>query len=242
MARNLVDAEKVLPAGSGKGTILLVEDEAATRNVIRRTLEREHYLVIEAGTGEEAIRLFDPRTIDLVLLDILLPGISGFEVCERLRRASSRAAIIMLTVLEGIDDRLKGLELGADDYMIKPFHPKELVARAGAVLRRSREAAAASPVQEVGDLRIDFHTQKCFREGVDLDLTQKEFLLLSELCANRGRIVERAMLLRKVWGEDHHMSGKSLDVYIGRLRQKVEKHPEEPSLILTVRGEGYLCG
>ena len=214
-----VNAAKRLSKEEAAGTVLVVEDESITRAKILRALTRSHFRTLEAGTGEAALVLFETEAVDLIFLDIMLPGMDGFELCERLR----------------------GLGLGADDYMVKPFHPEELVARVRAVLRRSKEVVA-DPSLTVGDLRIEFHSGKCLKRGQDLDLTPKEFQLLDELLAHRGEAVSRAALSARVWGENHHGSDKSLDVYVGRLRQKVEDNPEEPALIQTVRGFGYLFG
>lgn len=235
------EAEATAPPEVCEGTVLVVEDEALARTKIIKSLVKNHFRVIEAHTGEQAMERFE-GAIDLVVLDILLPGLDGFEVCRRMRARTLNTPIIMLTTLGEIKDRLRGLDLGADDYMVKPFYPQELVARVRAVLRRSRDAAAKSVMLEFRDLKIDFHAQKCFKNGHDLDLTPKEFQLLDELCANRGTAVSRQALLNRIRGENRFGSDKSLDVYIGRLRQKIEDDPEEPTLIRTVRGFGYLCG
>jgi len=236
-----VNAAKRLSKEEAAGTVLVVEDESLTRAKILRALTRSHFRTLEAGTGEAALLLFETEAVDLIVLDIMLPGMDGFELCERLRGGGHQTPIIMLTNLADMKDRLRGLGLGADDYMVKPFHPEELVARVRAVLRRSKEVVA-DPSLTVGDLRIEFHSGKCLKRGQDLDLTPKEFQLLDELLAHRGEAVSRAALSARVWGENHHGSDKSLDVYVGRLRQKVEDNPEEPALIQTVRGFGYLFG
>lgn len=223
------------------GTILVVEDEALTRTKITRVLTRHGFQVVEAATGEEAVRLLREQVFDLMVLDILLPGMDGFEVCAWVKDAQPGLAIIMLTNLGTVTDRIRGLGLGADDYMVKPFSTEELVARAKAVLRRAKEATAKGECLVFKNLKIEFYSQKCYKEGRDLDLTPKEFQLLSELCAHAGVPVSREALAERVWGKEHHGSGKNLDVYIRRLRQKVEDDPSDPSLIRTNWGFGYTC-
>ena len=240
MANAITKTVKHPGLSSQAGTILVVEDEAMTRIKILRTLTGNKYQAVAAHSGEEALEQLQTRDFDLVVLDILLPGISGFEVCERIQQSPRKTPIIMLTALHALSDRLRGLSLGADDYMIKPFAPEELVARVQAVLRRSKKTAAS--VQTTQGLKIDFHAQKCFKNAQDLRLTPKEFQLLAGLCECPGTAVSRETLSRRLWGEKHFGSEKSLDVYIGRLRQKVEDDPEDPDLILTVRGFGYCCG
>lgn len=235
------EAEHSSAAKVCEGTVLVVEDDSVTRAKIIKCLMKHRLKVIEASTGEEAMALFEGGNVDLVVLDILMPGMDGFEVCRRMRAHDVNPPIIMLTTLGEMTDRLRGLDLGADDYMVKPFHPEELMARIRAVLRRSRATAAQGAIIEVGDLKLESHSHKCSKNGHDLDLTPKEFQLLDELCANRGRAVSRDSLLKRIWGEHHFGSDKSLDVYIGKLRQKVEDDPENPTLICTVRGFGYLC-
>lgn len=223
------------------GTILVVEDEALTRTKIKRVLTRHGFHVVEAATGEEAVRLLREQAFDLMVLDILLPGMDGFEVCAWVKDARPGLAIIMLTNLGAVTDRIRGLGLGADDYMVKPFSTEELVARAKAVLRRAKEGMGKGECLVFKNLKIEFHSQKCFKEGRDLDLTPKEFQLLSELCVHAGVPVSREALAERVWGKEHHGSGKNLDVYIRRLRQKVEDDPSDPSLIRTNWGFGYTC-
>jgi len=218
--------------------ILVVEDELITRTVIRTRLAKEKVQVLETGTGEGALAMLESADVDLVLLDVLLPGIDGFEVCRAIRSRGSSTAVIMLTQLAEREDKVRGLLLGADDYMTKPYDPDELVARVKAVLRRTKERGSQV---EFRSLKIDFRAQKCYKNGRDLELTPKEFSLLTVLCAHSGRAMSRSELSRMVWGEHRYVSAKSLDVYIRRLRQKVEDHPDEPALIHTVRGYGYRC-
>ena len=242
MVQRLSEARPVLTLEHPEGTILVVEDEPLTRAKIVRALIKGNYQVVEAESGEQALASFRSVPVDLVVLDLLLPGMSGFEVCQCLRSGDGKTPIIMLTNLNEIQDRVRGLGMGADDYMVKPFYPEELVARVQAVLRRSKDLVPQDAVLEVGELKIEFHTQRAFKNGVDLELTHKEFQLLAELCASHGKPVSRATLLSRVWGENHFGSDKSLDVFVGRLRQKVETEPDNPTLIRTVRGHGYMCG
>lgn len=234
------DSEETRPA-SGGGTILAVEDEPLTRTALRRTLTRSRFQVLEAGSGEEALALCGRHKIDLVLLDILLPGMDGFEVCRRIRSRWNPIAVLMLTQLGQRDEILRGLVAGADDYIVKPYDPAELVARINAVLRRTMVRSAPDTLLEVGDLVLDYRAQRCFKRGRTLNLTPKEFALLAALCDIHGQDVSRTTLARLVWGEHHYVSDKSLDVYIRRLRQKVEDDPDRPKLIRTVRGYGYVC-
>jgi two-component system response regulator MprA len=222
--------------------VLVVEDESMTRLNIARTLVKLHLEILDVNSGEEALELIRSHQVDLVLLDILLPGMNGFEVCRMIRAAGITTAIIMLTQLDAKADIIRGLKVGADDYIVKPFDPEELLARIEAVLRRVKENNAASFAIKFQDLTLDFHSQKCFRGGEDLSLTPKEIALLTALCCNPGQVMSRSRLVREVWSEQHHMSDNSLDVYIGRLRQKVERFPAEPSVIKTVRGRGYVFG
>jgi DNA-binding response OmpR family regulator len=224
------------PRQGGEPTLLVVDDEASTRTVIRARLGKEPFQVLEAGSGEGALAMLEGAEVDLVLLDAMLPGMDGFEVCRHIRARGGSPAIIMLTQLAEREAAIRGLLLGADDYMTKPFDPEELVARVKAVLRRTREWGAQL---EFGNLKIDLRLQKCSKSGRDLELTPKEFTLLAVLCAHPGQSVSRAELSRLVWGEQRHVSAKSLDVYIRRLRQKVEDHPDRPVFILTERGCGY---
>jgi DNA-binding response OmpR family regulator len=223
------------------GTILVVEDEVLTRTKIRRALLKEGFKVTEAESGEDALDLMQQEPFKLIVLDIILPGMDGFEVCSRAREAAPEVAIIILSNLGGVEDRLRGLTLGADDYMVKPFSAEELVARTRAVLRRARGPEAKGECLEFRTLKIEFHSQRCFKAGRDLDLTPKEFRILSELCSSPGIPLSRETLAGRVWGKQHFGSDKSLDVYIRRLRQKVEDDPSDPALIRTVWGFGYVC-
>jgi DNA-binding response OmpR family regulator len=165
----------------------------------------------------------------------------GFEVCRCIRASGRATPIIFLSVLGDTKHLVQGLSLGADDFLAKPFVGEELVARVKAVLRRQRQMAMNASQVKIRNLKIDFHAQKCFKNGQALDLTPTEFHVLAELFTNQGNAVSRSTLSSHVWGAHHHVTEKSLDVYIARLRQKVEDDPGEPSLIRTVRGYGYAC-
>jgi DNA-binding response OmpR family regulator len=224
-----------------QGSILVVDDESLFRTMVAETMTEAHFEVLVATTGEEAMSLLDAHPVDVVLLDILLPGMDGFEVCRRIRAAKMDLAIIMLSTLDPLKDRIRGLALGADDYMLKPFHIEELVARIQAVLRRSRKLPDLPVQQKFRNLDFDFQSGKCFKDGEDVGLTPKEFQLLVELCTHPGQVLSRAHLAARIWGERHEGGEKCLDVYIGRLRRKIDGHSAEPTLIHTVRGSGYFC-
>ncbi|MDA3629590.1 response regulator transcription factor [Saccharopolyspora sp. WRP15-2] len=220
------------------GRILVVDDDHAVRDVLRRYLERSGYQVDLAGDGETALRSFTAAAPDLVVLDLMLPGIGGLEVCRRIRE-DSPVPVVMLTALGEEADRVLGLELGADDYVVKPFSPRELVLRVGSVLRRSRAAltAAAESLRD-GGLQIDVGARRCTLDGAALSLTGREFDLLVFLLRNPGRAFSRTELLEAVWGwsfGDH----STVTVHMRRLREKIEPDPARPRRISTVWGVGY---
>jgi DNA-binding response OmpR family regulator len=241
MVGMLADFNHAIHIGNWKGTVLVIEDDGVTRTLIMRTLSRSRFQTQGASSGEEGLELYESREIDLILLDILLPGMDGFEVCRTIRATGKNTPIIILSNLGGTKHLVRGLAIGADDYMVKPFHPEELVARVKAVLRRKREMTVSASHLNFRNLKIDYHSQKCFKNDQELGLTPTEFHLLTELCTTPGKPVSRSTLSSRVWGPGHHVSDKSLDVYIARLRQKVEDDPAEPSMIHTVRGYGYIC-
>jgi DNA-binding response OmpR family regulator len=236
----MIECSQTLNDEPWQGPILVIEDDDPTLAKIMRTLVRSHFQALEARTGEEGLKMFETREFDLIVLDILLPGMDGFEVCRSIRDSRKPTPIIFLTTLGDTENLVRGLTMGADDYMVKPFKPEELVARIRTVLRRKQEVPAATHLK-LRDLDLEYHSQKCFKNGRELDLTPTEFHLLMELCSTPGQAVSRSVLSNSVWGPSHHVSEKSLDVYIARLRQKVEDDPTEPSLIRTVRGYGYVC-
>jgi two-component system, OmpR family, alkaline phosphatase synthesis response regulator PhoP len=224
-------------------TILVVEDEADIRKLIQYNLAQERYKVIEAEDGEQALKLLQRSRPNLVILDLMLPGMSGLELCKLLRdrQETAQLPILMLTAKAGEADKVVGLEIGADDYLAKPFSPREMVARVRAILRRA-EAAAASDGPEVfekGPLRIDFSTYEVFARGKNIKLTLKEFELLRFLAQNPNRVLSRDQLLDRVWGGDTFVTPRTVDVHIRRLRQAIEKDDRHPKWILTLRGVGY---
>lgn len=218
--------------------ILAVEDDERIRSAVKLALEDEGWSVVEAGSGEEAIDLFTRSAPDVVLIDIMLPGIDGFELCRTLRRHSD-VPIVMVTARADTHDVVAGLEAGADDYLTKPFAPKELSARIRALLRRIRPVSVGHAKLAFGDLEIVPDEGKVTLGGTELHLTRTEFRLLCELAQNPGRVFSRETLLDKVWGYDYFGDGRLVDVHIRRLRTKVEADPANPRHVVTVRGLGY---
>ena len=216
--------------------ILAVEDDERIRAAVKLALEDEGWTVDEAASGEEAAILFLRQPADVVLIDIMLPGIDGFELCRTIRR-SSDVPIVMVTARADTHDVVAGLEAGADDYLTKPFAPKELSARIRALLRRARPAHPAHPKLIFGDLEIIPDEGKVLRSGTELHLTKTEFRLLCELAQNPGRVFSREHLLDHVWGYGYFGDGRLVDVHIRRLRSKLG--PEFESVIDTVRNVGY---
>ncbi len=219
--------------------VLVVEDEESFSDALSFMLRREGYDVAVAEDGAKALEEFDRNGADLVLLDLMLPGVSGTEVCRTLRRRST-VPIIMVTAKDSEVDKVVGLELGADDYVTKPFSSRELVARIRAVLRRHGEPTELLPdVFEVGPVRIDVDRHVVAVRGETVAMPLKEFDLLELLMRNAGRVLTRAQIIDRVWGSDYVGDTKTLDVHIKRLRSKVERDPANPELIVTVRGLGY---
>ena len=219
--------------------ILLVEDEASFSEPLSYLLEKEGYDVSVAETGPDAVARFDADGADLVLLDLMLPGMSGVDVCRRLRTQSS-VPIIMLTAKDSEIDKVVGLELGADDYVTKPYSSRELLARIKAVLRRLAEPEELVPATvEAGPVRMDVERHVVTVGGTQVNLPLKEFELLEMLLRNAGRVLTRGQLIDRVWGSDYVGDTKTLDVHIKRLRAKIESDPATPRHIITVRGLGY---
>ena len=223
--------------------ILVVEDEPDIRKLVQYNLTQERFSVLEAEDGEQALKLLQREKPNLVILDLMLPGLSGMELCKLLRQRSETAKlpILMLTAKAGEADRIVGLEMGADDYLAKPFSPREMVARVRAILRRSeaKPATEAPPAYEKGSLKIDFSTYEVFVRGKPVKLTLKEFELLRFLVLNPSRVLNRDQLLDRVWGGETFVTPRTVDVHIRRLRKAVEKDDRKPKWILTVRGVGY---
>ncbi len=226
-----------------KRSILVVEDEKDIRNLVRFHLEQEGWAVREAETGEQAVALAAADRPALVVLDLMLPGVDGLEVCRRLRAAEATRAvpIIILTARAEEVDRVLGLELGADDYVTKPFSPRELVARVRAVLRRTHGEEVPPPhdVFERGRLRVDFDTYEVFVDGRPVPLSLREFELLKFFVRSPYRVYDRLQLLDLVWGQDVHVEPRTVDVHIRRLRKRIERDDAAPELLVTVRGVGY---
>ena len=228
---------------SVKRTIMVVEDERDIRELVRFHLEQEGYAVREAETGEQALTQAAADRPALIVLDIMLPGVDGLEVCRRLRAAEATRAlpVIMLTAKAAEVDRVLGLELGADDYLTKPFSPRELLARVRAVLRRTHgeEVPAPHEVFERGRIRLDFDTYEVFIDGTKASLSLREFELLKFFIRHPYRVYDRLQLLDLVWGQDTHVEPRTVDVHIRRLRKHIERDDDNPELIVTVRGVGY---
>lgn len=224
--------------------ILVVEDDEALRFALTRQLEREGYTVLAAARGDDGLKLARERKPDLIVLDVMLPGLDGMQVCRLLRR-DQNTPVIMLTALGGESDRVAGLDTGADDYLAKPFSMKELLARVRALLRRSKvvPAAATEPAAErivTGDLEALPLRREVLRAGLPLRLKPKEYDLLVFFMQHPGRVFTREQLLQDVWGYDYEGGERTVDVHVRWLRQKIEPDPSSPQRIRTVRGSGYL--
>ncbi len=223
--------------------VLVVEDELDLAELLRFNLEQEGYAVAIAGDGETAIEMVRRERPALIVLDLMLPGLSGLEVCRRLRGdpATTSVPVVIATAKTSEADRVIGLELGADDYVSKPYSPRELVARVRAVLRRAHAAEPEQPrqVYEKGWLRIDFDTYEVFREGRPVGLSLREFELLRFFARSPNRVYGRLQILDMVWGQDTHVEPRTVDVHVRRLRKRIERNSAHPQLILTVRGVGY---
>jgi phosphate regulon transcriptional regulator PhoB len=223
--------------------ILVVEDEPDIRKLVQYNLTQEHFKVLEAEDGEQALKIVQRDKPNLLILDLMLPGLSGIELCRILRDRSDTAKlpILMLTAKAGETDRVLGLEMGADDYLTKPFSPRELVARVRAILRRAASAAETEPLPayDRGGLKIDFSTYEVFARGKNIKLTLKEFELLRFLVQNPNRVLSRDQLLDRVWGGETYVTPRTVDVHIRRLRKAIEKDDSNPKWILTLRGVGY---
>ncbi len=227
---------------SGKTTrILLVDDEQPVQKLLTYPLEKEGYEVVQALDGQDALAHFENEQFDLVVLDIMLPRMDGLEVCRRMRARSS-VPIIMLTAKAEEIDKVIGLELGADDYITKPFSMREFRSRVRAALRRAEMVPAADSDEEPverGDLRLDLAKRTTEVRGEPVDLTFVEFEVLSSLARHPGRVFPRDVLLDRVWGDSAYRDPRTIDVHIRHLREKIERDPKSPEYLLTVRGVGY---
>jgi DNA-binding response OmpR family regulator len=224
-----------------RSTVLLVDDEESVQKLLTYPLEREGYTVVQARDGEEALERYRETPVDLVILDLMLPRLDGLAVCRRLREERSAVPIIMLTARGDEGDKVLGLELGADDYITKPFSIREFMSRVRALLRRAQLSPAGAPadVIEVGDLRIDTTRRSVQARGEAVQLTYLEFELLRTLALNPGRVFTRKQLLDELWGGSDFRDPRTIDVHVRHVREKVERDPAEPELIFTVRGAGY---
>jgi two-component system response regulator RegX3 len=218
--------------------VLVIEDEESYSDALAYMLRKEGYEVAIASTGPEAISEFERAGADVVLLDLMLPGMPGTEVCRQIRQTSS-VPVIMVSAKDGEVDKVVGLELGADDYVTKPYSPRELVARIRAVLRRGQEVDVAPTILESGPVRMDVERHIVTVGGEETRLPLKEFELLEMFLRNTGRVLTRGQLIDRVWGSDYVGDTKTLDVHVKRLRAKIEPDPAQPSYLVTVRGLGY---
>jgi phosphate regulon transcriptional regulator PhoB len=225
-----------------KKRILVIEDDRDIVELVRYNLEKDGYQVFTATDGALGMAQVKKSPPDLLVLDLMLPKLSGLEICKEIRRdaALNRLPILILTARGEEADRVVGLELGADDYVTKPFSPREFVARVKALLRRTEPAAATEKLIDVGALRIDPAAYRVTRAGKQVPLSTLEFRLLYYLAARPNKVFSRDQLLDAVWGTDRFVTPRSVDVYVRRLREKIEENPQYPSYVKTIRGAGYL--
>ena len=219
-------------------TVLVVDDEPIVRDVVVRYLEREGYATLETGDGDDARALVERESPDLVVLDVMLPGTDGLELCRWIR-SRSELPVIMLTARGEEADRIVGLELGADDYVTKPFSPRELAARVRTVLRRTRASGQHSQRLAFGEIELDAETREVRRGGVEVRLTAKEFDLLWFLASHPRRVFGRDQLMSRVWGYEAALDTGTVTVHVRRLREKIEADPSDPQHLQTVWGVGY---
>jgi two-component system response regulator MprA len=218
---------------------MVVDDDERITSMLRRSLTFEGYEVIQASNGQDALKQLMAKEPDLLILDVMMPYVDGWEVCRRLRQAGSTLPILMLTAKDDVKDRVKGLDIGADDYLVKPFALEELLARVRALLRRTEDSMEHSTVLSFEDLRLDIDTREVFRGGRRIDLTTREFDLLHLFMANPRKVLSKEMIMDRIWGFDYSGESNVLEVYIAMLRQKLEEQGEK-RLIHTVRGAGYV--
>jgi DNA-binding response OmpR family regulator len=223
---------------SDRSSILVIEDDPAIRLGLRKSLGFEGYDVQEAADGERGLELVFERRPDLVVLDLMLPRVNGFEVCRTIRKHDPTIPILILSAKEQESDKLMGFDLGADDYVTKPFSTRELIARVKAALRRATPGGEGISFEFRG-MKVDFPGQRVLVDGNPVEVSNREFRLLRFLIENRGRVVSRDQILNKVWGYDYEGTARTIDNFINKLRSKIEKDPQAPAIILTVRGVGY---
>jgi len=233
--------------GPPRRTVLVVEDDAAIRELLRLHLDLSGFAIEEADDGRQALDRARVTRFDLVLLDVMLPGLDGVSVCRAIRSAGPNVdtPILMLTAREGESDKVLGLESGADDYLTKPFGVRELMARIGALLRRHDRRPAepvAAPVLQAGDLSLDRERRTATVRGERVELTKQEFDLLFLMASRPGAVFTRAALLEDVWSDDTYVTDRTVDTVISRLRRKIERDPQDPEMLLTAWGVGYKFG
>jgi DNA-binding response OmpR family regulator len=237
-----------MSTGKGSATdrrkVLIIEDERDIRELVRVNLESEGFSVLEAADGELGLALAKRERPAAIILDLMLPGLPGLEVCSRIRASevNARVPIMVLTARSAEADKVVGLEIGADDYVTKPFSPRELTARVKALLRRAYGQRAETPqeVYDRGGLRIDFDTYEVYRDGERIELSLREFELLRFFVKHPNRVYERGQLLELVWGPDTFVEPRTVDVHIRRLRRRIERNDTDPEFLVTVRGVGYM--
>ncbi len=220
--------------------ILLVEDAPDVQLIVADLLQGHGHQVTVSGDGSEALRIATEQAFDVMILDVMLPGLSGFELCRAVRERGFDGGILMLTARAQVDDRVEGLSTGADDYLIKPFDSKELLARVSALLRRLGKAPLTPVLQfQFGDVTVDFERREVTRAGTMVSLAAKELQLLRQFIDYRGQVLSRERLLSRVWHDQPFIGPRTVDVHVAWLRQKLEENPQMPRHITTVRGEGY---
>ena len=220
--------------------ILLVEDAPDVQLIVADLLRGHGHEVVVSGDGSEGLRVATEKHFDLMILDVMLPGINGFDLCAAVRERGFDGGILMLTARAQVDDRVEGLRTGADDYLIKPFDSKELLARVSALLRRLGKTPLTPVLQyQFGDVTVDFERREVMRGGIPVNLAAKELQLLRQLIDHRGQVLSRERLLSRVWHDQPFIGARTVDVHVAWLRQKLEENPQMPRHIVTVRGEGY---
>ncbi len=219
--------------------ILIIEDDKTIVEGMEDTLQFHDYTVFTAGSGREGLKLFQKQKPDLIILDIMLPGVDGFEVCKKIKQLNKSMPVIMLTAKSQESDKLLGFELGADDYITKPFSVKELVARVKAVLSRSAGAPKAEDTVTIGTAEINFKNFTVNRGGVEYPLSPKEYEILKLLVTHPDEVIDRNRIIDDVWGDEYFPSPRTIDNFILKLRTKIETDPKNPEYIMTVHGAGY---
>lgn len=219
--------------------ILLVEDDPSLVIALQRGFEFEGYSVEISRDGEAALRLATEKAFDLMILDVMLPKLSGFDVCQQLRQAGNLLPVIMLTARDQEIDKVLGLKMGADDYLTKPFSFMELMARVEAILRRLGRTISATDQYQFGDVTVNFAALEATKAGAPLNLSQREYRLLRHFIEHRGEVITRDQLLDAVWGYERFLLSRTVDMHIAKLRQKIETLPSHPNWLITVHGAGY---